>query len=184
MKLFSRKEFIELLEWVFVLYVAFYMSVYGAAKYIQFGNINQYTQPLNSYQGMQLMWAFYAYSKAFAVNIGIFEILGSVLLILPKTRILGGFILTSILVNIILQDTFYGVHIGALAGAALYQILILIIFYWHRNQILQAFSNLKLTNALILKNNFLKYVITGILIFIGLYYIPVIIVSIINFFNI
>ncbi len=183
MKLFSRKEFIELLEWVFVLYVAFHMSVYGAAKYIQFGDINQYTQPLNSYKGMQLMWAFYAYSKAFAVIVGVFEILGSILLVFPKTRILGGFILTSILINIILQDTFYGVHLGALADAVLYQILILIIFYWHRNQILLAFSNLKLTNRLILKNHFFKYIITGVLIFIGLYYIPKIIISIFNFFN-
>lgn len=70
---------------------------------------------------------FYGYSKAFAITIGIFEIFGGLLILFKKTRIIGCLFTSAILVNIIFQDVFYSVHLGALRAAILYQILILII---------------------------------------------------------
>ena len=114
MQIVTKQQFLKSAEWAISIFVAGYMLVYGGGKFIQFGDISAYTQPLNSYKGMELMWAFYSYSKTYAVLLGILEIAGSVLLLIPKFRLIGGVLLSTILVNIILQDAFYGVHLGAM----------------------------------------------------------------------
>ena len=170
----TKEQFKMQLEWAMVAVVAFYMFVYGGAKFMQFGEISSYDQPLNSYSGMQLMWAFYAYSKTYAIIIGVFEILGAILLILPRTRIVGGLLLSSVLVNVILQDIFYGVNVGALIFAILFQIMILIIFYFHRSKISEALKLLKIEGNLLtpLKsfNTSLLFIILTVFIF-GLLYL-------------
>ena len=138
----TREEIFNIFEWVSVIIVAIYMTSYGIGKVAQFGDISSYTEPANKLQPMELMWAFYSYSKPFAIIIGVFEVLGALLLVIPKTRLIGGFILTTILINIILQDYFFEVLQGALANAILYQTLILIIFYKHRNRLKNAFRAL------------------------------------------
>jgi heme/copper-type cytochrome/quinol oxidase subunit 2 len=69
--------------------------------------------------------------------------LGAILLVIPKTRLIGGFLLTTILTNIILQDYFFKVLQGALANAIFYQLIILFVFYRHRYKLLNAFNALK-----------------------------------------
>ncbi len=155
----TKEQFKMQLEWAMVAVVAFYMFVYGGAKFIQFGDISSYDQPLNSYKGMQLMWAFYAYSKTYAFIIGVFEILGAILLILPRTRIVGGLLLSSVLVNVILQDIFYGVNVGALIFAILFQIMILTIFYFHRSKISEALKHLKIEGNLLTPLNSLNTIL-------------------------
>lgn len=113
---------------------------------------------------MQLMWAFYAYSKPFAIIVGVIEILGSVLFIIPKTRIFGGLVLTSILVNVILQDYFYGVLLGALLYAIIFQIFILIVFYFHREKIRSAFHQISIKSTFFSSLKSFK----NILIFVGI----------------
>ncbi|MDR2238354.1 MAG: DoxX family protein [Chryseobacterium sp.] len=132
----SKKYLSGILEWSFVVFVAFNMAIYGSAKYVQFGDISQYTRPLFSYDGMNLMWAFYAYSQSYSVILGIFEILGALLLLIPKTRLIGCFVLSSILINIILQDYFYGVHRGALANAVFYQLLVMGVLWFNREKLM------------------------------------------------
>ncbi|MGV4413480.1 DoxX family protein [Chryseobacterium sp. T1] len=138
----SKEEIFNILEWVSVIIVAIYMAGYGVGKALQFGDITNYTQPINQMEPMQIMWAFYSYSKTFAIIIGIFEILGALLFVIPKTRLVGGLVLTTILTNIILQDYFFEVHQGALANAIMYQFLILVIFYRHRDKFKNAFQAL------------------------------------------
>lgn len=160
MKSLSKDQFLEFLEWAMVIVVAFYMIVYGASKYIQFGAFSNYTKPINSYLGMELMWAFYSYSKPYIIIIGLMEILGAILLILPKTRILGGFVLSAILINIILQDYFYGVLAGALIYAICFQIMILMVFYFHRSKVLEALKSLEMENVLFRKLKSFKNIFT------------------------
>ena len=170
----TKEQFKVQLEWAMVAVVAFYMFIYGDAKFMQFGDVSAYDQPLNSYKGMQLMWAFYAYSKTYAIIIGAVEILGAMLLILPRTRIVGGLLLSSVLVNVILQDIFYGVNVGALIFAILFQIMILIIFYFHRNKIFEALKLLNVEGKLLtpLKSfkNSLLFIVLTVFIF-GLLYL-------------
>ena len=123
----SQKDYQDIIEHALSWIVVFAMFVYGGAKYWQFHEANLVEKPVSELTGMQIMWAFYGYSKTFAVIIGIIEIIGGVLILIKKTRLLGCLITTTILVNIILQDYFYGVNKGALKAAIIYQACILLI---------------------------------------------------------
>ena len=102
-----------------------------------------FEKPINKMDPMTLMWAFYSYSKTYAIIIGLFEISGAILYLIPKTRLFGGLILSCILINIILQDYFFKVDVGALANAILFQLLIFITFIKHRKKFINAFHALK-----------------------------------------
>jgi hypothetical protein len=84
------------------------------------------------------MWAFYGYSKPFAVILGILEIAGGILMFIKRTRILGCLLVSTILVNVILQDIFYEVNIGALRAAIIYQFLIIVILWFNREKLIQS----------------------------------------------
>ncbi|WP_326982912.1 hypothetical protein VUJ46_22635 [Chryseobacterium sp. MYb264] len=161
----TKKEFLNILEWSFVIFVAFYMSIYGEAKALQFGDINEYTRPLFSYDGMSLMWAFYSYSKTYAVILGIFEILGSILFLVPRTRIIGGFVLSAILINVILQDYFYGVHRGAMANAIIYQIIVLIVLFMNKEKLINMIKLSKLDFNFSNKKIILKILLIIVILF-------------------
>jgi len=93
------------------------------------------------------MWAFYGYSKPFAITLGILEITGGILMLIKRTRLVGCLLVTSILVNVILQDIFYSVNIGALRAAIIYQFFIIIIFWFNKDRVLQCFKILTKTGA-------------------------------------
>lgn len=117
--------------------VVFAMFAYGFGKIIQFNVANEINSKITDITGMELMWAFYGYSKAYVLTLGIFEITGGFLMLVKRTRILGCFFVTTILVNVILQDIFYEVNIGALRAAILYQFSILIVLWFNRHQLKQ-----------------------------------------------
>ncbi len=142
MKTLTKEKFLELLEWAMVIFVAFNMSAYGFGKVVQFGTLSDSQKTVAELKPMELMWAFYGHSKTYAIILGVFEVLGSLLFILPKTRILGGFLLSGILINIILQDYFYEVHIGTLICAIFYQFLICIVLFLNRKTIINAVRSL------------------------------------------
>ncbi len=97
-------------EWALVFVVTLSMLAYGLGKYWQFGQLHDPDQTVSELSGMQLMWAFYGYSKTFPMLLGIAEVLGALLLLVPRTRILGALLLSILLINIIIQDIIYGWH--------------------------------------------------------------------------
>lgn len=123
---------IRIFEWASAWVVATAMFIYGFAKPIQFSDPSTITTPVNELTGMQLMWAFYGYSAPFHILLGVLEVTGGVLLLIPRTRLLGALLLTAMLSNIIAQDIFYGVLEGALRAAIVYQLLTLGILWIHR----------------------------------------------------
>ena len=129
-----------ILENTFAYIVVFAMFAYGIGKIIQFDGAVKIDKTISELTGMQLMWAFYGYSKPFVITLGLLEISGGVLLLLKRTRILGCLLVTSILVNVILQDIFYGVHVGALRAAIIYQLLIIIILWFNKVRLVQCFK--------------------------------------------
>ncbi|MDP4821242.1 MAG: DoxX family protein, partial [Saprospiraceae bacterium] len=131
-------------EWALVFVVTLSMLAYGLGKYWQFGQLHDPDQTVSELSGMQLMWAFYGYSKTFPMLLGIAEVLGALLLLVPRTRILGALLLSILLINIIIQDIIYGVHPGALFAACLYQLMLLFILGWHRKKLYQARQSLLL----------------------------------------
>lgn len=94
------------------------------------------------------MWTFYGYSKSFALTIGLIEIIGGILILVRKTRIIGCLFVSTILLNIILQDIIFEIPMGALKAAIFYQLLILIILWLNRENLIKAIKILLDTNKI------------------------------------
>ena len=138
----TKKDKIEIFEnsisWIVVLA----MFIYGGAKLIQFDGAAEIDKTVSEMTGMELMWAFYGYSKSFVITLGIFELIGGILILIKRTRIIGCLFTSSILVNVIFQDIYFGVHLGALKAAILYQLLILIILWLNKEKLIKSIKTL------------------------------------------
>ncbi|MDC1161879.1 hypothetical protein OAT18_00400 [Tenacibaculum sp.] len=132
------------ISWIIVLA----MFIYGGAKLVQFDGAAEIDKTVSELTGMELMWAFYGYSKSFAITLGIFEIIGGILILIKKTRIIGCLFTSTILVNVIFQDIYFGVHLGALKAAILYQILILIILWLNKEKLIRSLKTLLESNKI------------------------------------
>lgn len=135
-----KTDKIEILENAFSYIVVFAMFIYGGGKIVQFNGALETQKTVAELTGMQLMWAFYSYSKSFAIILGVLEITGGILMFFRRTRVLGCLFVSTILINVILQDIFYKVHVGALKAAITYQILILLILWFNRKKLIQSFK--------------------------------------------
>ncbi|MGR3811344.1 hypothetical protein [Jiulongibacter sp. NS-SX5] len=133
---FTKKDKIEILENAISWVVVLAMFIYGGAKVIQFDGAAQIDKTVSEMTGMELMWAFYGYSKPFAITIGFFEVLGGFLILFKRTRLIGCLVTSTILINVIFQDIYFGVLLGALKAAILYQLLILVILWLNRDKLL------------------------------------------------
>lgn len=171
MKIVTKEKFLELLEWAMVLFVALYLAGYGFGKLVQFAALTDSKLLFSELKPMQLMWAFYGHSKTYVIILGAFEVLGSLLFILPKTRILGGFLLSGILINIILQDYFYEVYIGALISAIFYQLLIIIVLFLNRKPLIIGLKSLKVHKTLAFEGNKLIAIFLVIIFLIIIYFL-------------
>ena len=134
-------------------------------KIVQFDSAVISNKTIGEMTGMQLMWAFYGYSKPFVIVLGFLEITGGILMLIKRTRILGCLLVSSILVNVILQDIFYGVNVGALRAAIIYQSLIIIILWFNKDRIIQCFKILTRPSAtkISLKKFFFILFLSGLL---------------------
>jgi len=145
---FDKKDKIEIIEnsisWIVVLA----MFIYGAGKLIQFDGAIEIDKTVSELTGMELMWAFYSYSKSFSITLGILEIIGGILILIKKTRIIGCLLTSTILINVIFQDIYFGVHLGALKAAILYQILILIILWLNKEKLIRVIKILLESNKI------------------------------------
>jgi len=139
---FDRNDKIEIFENAISWIVVFAMFIYGGAKIFQFDGASEIDKTISEMTGMELMWAFYGYSKSYAITLGLFEIIGGTLILMKRTRIIGCLFTSTILVNVILQDIYFEVHLGALKAAILYQLLILIILLINKDKVIQSLKHL------------------------------------------
>lgn len=130
------KKTFRIIEDASVLVVSISMMMYGIGKIMQFPMTTDITKKVSDLSGQELMWAFYGYSKSFPIILGILETVGGVLLLFRKTRLLATILLTTIIVNVILQDIIYNVNQGALIAAIIYQILIICILIINKDRVL------------------------------------------------
>lgn len=148
----SKTDKIEILENAITGIIVLAMFIYGFGKFIQFNGASSVDKSVAEMTGMEIMWAFYGYSKPFAITIGVLEVLGGLLLLMKRTRLIGCVVLSTILINIILQDLFYEVHLGALKAAILYQLLIFVILWINRMRVIQIFNLFIQSNSSNFKN--------------------------------
>lgn len=93
--------------------VAFDLAEFGWAKICHRQLIiplSKLDLPVNSLSSSDLFWTFFSHSYAFGCIIASLQIMGALLLLFHRTRLVGVFVLLPILANILLMDIFY--HIG------------------------------------------------------------------------
>ena len=132
----------KIIELAAVLVVSTAVMAYGIGKMVQFSATVEITKKVAELSGQELMWAFYGYSKSFPIILGILEIAGGIGLLFRRTRFLAIILLSTILVNVILQDIVYGVNKGALIAAIFYQLLLFVILFINREQVVLIFKTL------------------------------------------
>lgn len=165
----TKKDKTEIFEnaisWIIVLA----MFIYGGGKIVQFDGAAEIDKAVSELTGMELMWAFYGYSKSFALTLGFFEIIGGILVLIKRTRIIGCLFTSTILINVILQDIYFGVHTGALKAAILYQLLVLVILWLHREKLIRGIKVLLESNSTEqTKTKFLVKSLVALALFVGL----------------
>lgn len=71
----------------------------------------------------EIMWTFFGTTREYPLIIGSVQIIGAVLLIFQRTKIIGAILLTPVFINIILLDILYEIDRGALLNAILFQLV-------------------------------------------------------------
>ncbi len=125
------------------------MSVYGLGKIMggQFYTPERIPPqvasiPLGEAQGFELAWTFMGHSYAYVLFIGITQMLGSLLLLFNKTKLIGVAILLPVLTNIIVFDIIFLDKYGALASALIYFCMLLFILLFNKERVVMAFRAL------------------------------------------
>jgi hypothetical protein len=117
------------------LYAALSISIYAVSKMLGYQWPN-YKLPQTVGNSFQLTWLFFGYSRPFTLVIGTLQLAGSILLLIKRTRLIGVFVLTPIMVNIVLIDIFYKIPTGALGNAVFYLLCLFGIVYLNRQPLL------------------------------------------------
>lgn len=156
---YTKQDALDIFENAITWVVVLAMYIYGFLKLRQFKGAAETDVLVKDMTGLELMWAFYAFSKPFIITLGALEVIGGTLLLFKRTRVLGCLFVSTILINIILQDYFY--EIPALRAALWYQFLILIILWLNKARLIKAFK--ALTNTTPAKSTWLKVVLALLL---------------------
>ncbi|QIE60594.1 hypothetical protein G5B37_13775 [Rasiella rasia] len=134
------RTLLNTVEWAVRINVFLKLGTYGLGKILngQFYTKNNIPEsigsiPLSETESYNLAWTFFGHSRGYILFIGISQLLGAVLFLIPRTKLIGGSILIPILLNIIVVDYFFGVAYGALFSACFYVASIAWVFYLERS---------------------------------------------------
>lgn len=112
----KRKEYHQLYQWLRLfmrLSVAATMMIYGASKLLpmQFADISlgKLIDPLGHLSPMGLLWSFMGYSRAYQFFGGAGEMLGGLLLVVPRFSTLGALVSLGVLSNVLMLNLCYDV---------------------------------------------------------------------------
>ncbi|HVY76636.1 MAG TPA: hypothetical protein VG890_17530 [Puia sp.] len=113
--------------------VAFDLAEFGWAKICHLQlvmPISRLDLPYRSFSPSDLFWSFFGHSYMFGCIIGGLQIIGAMLLLFRKTRLLSVFVLLTVLADILLMDIFYQignsvvVHASIMMAGVLYFLFI------------------------------------------------------------
>jgi len=152
MKKINSKETFEM---VCRLYVFFFLAFYGLGKILgaQFYTPDLIpseieTMPISQIPNFDLAWVFMGRSYSYMLFIGIGELIGALMLLFNKTKLIGTLILIPIMVNVIVFDIFFLDEYGALASAIIYFIMLLAILWINKEKIMKVIKTLTHFDAL------------------------------------
>ena len=66
------------------------------------------------------------------------EKIGGILILLKRTRIIGCLFTSTILINVIIQDIYFGIPSGALKAAILYEFLVITILWLNKDKLIKS----------------------------------------------
>ena len=116
------------------------LYTYGISKllHLQFDLQSQLDrQSVGTLTGYELTWFYFGYSRAYAVLLGLTQILGGTLLLFRKTALLGAFSMFPVMANILLINMFILVNdYGPFLISGLSCILLLSLV-WHQRSALE-----------------------------------------------
>jgi hypothetical protein len=128
-------------------YVFLVLNVYGWAKMggNQFFRPGHFPDPiakipLAEASGFQLAWAFFGYSTAYILVIGLSQVIGAWLLLWDKTKLIGIAILIPVLLNIVVVDIFFEVSFGAMLIALSCLLLLLLVLALNQSTLQAIFA--------------------------------------------
>jgi hypothetical protein len=146
---FNAKETVEL---VCRIYICLFLSIYAVGKLLggQFYTPDAipdevYVSQLGSASNFDLAWTFMGRSRGYISFIGISQLIGALLLLFNRTKLIGTAILFPILVNIIVFDIFFLDKYGALASACIYLLMLLIIIFINKEEVYRSLKCLIIT---------------------------------------
>ncbi|MGV3558368.1 hypothetical protein [Larkinella arboricola] len=96
--------------------------------------------PLAEASGFQLAWAFFGYSTAYIVFIGLSQVVGAWLLLWEKSKLIGTAVLFPILLNIIVVDLAYQVSFGAMTVASTCLALLVLVLFLNQSVLRTVFE--------------------------------------------
>ena len=173
MKKINYKETIEI---GCRLYVFFFLAFYGLGKILgaQFYTPDLIpseieTMPINQIPDFDLAWVFMGRSYGYMLFIGIGELIGALMLLFNRTKLIGTFILIPIMVNVIVFDIFFLDEYGALASAIIYFILLLVILWINKEKIMkviQTLTHFETVAKTSIKEKFVKFSIVLLIFFV------------------
>lgn len=100
--------------------IAFDLAAFGIHKFFGFqfyAPMGMLDIPFMEISKRWLLWAYFGRSPEFIAVIAIIQIIGALLLLFNRTRLLGVFILLPVMLNIIFLDIFYNIELGVLVHA-------------------------------------------------------------------
>ena len=115
------------------------MITYGFAKLngSQFTVLDsEVTKPMGEVSGFWLTWYYFSFSTIYGTIIALVEIGGGLLLIWPRTALVGALALFPVVTNIILTDILFG--IGALPASVLVLVCLVIVVRPHARRLAEA----------------------------------------------
>ena len=142
----KNKFVLDILENAIRIWTSFFILVYGIAKIMQFEGSKLLDVSIKDASKFEIMWAFFGTTREYPIIIGSLQIIGAILLVFRKTKLLGALLLTPIFLNIILLDILYDIPFGALLNAVMYQCVFLFVIIQQRKRITQTFKILLIEN--------------------------------------
>lgn len=133
---------IDILELALRIWTAFFIFIYGIAKWKQFEGAKLIDISIKDATEFQMMWAFFGTTKIYPLIVGSIQITGAILLLFRRTKLLGAVLLTPVFINIIILDILYKINEGALLNAVVFQSVLIFIFIQQRQKIIQIFNTL------------------------------------------
>ena len=162
----------DLLELSVRIWTSFFLIIYGIGKLSQFEGAKQMDVLISDASGAQMMWAFFGTTLVYPIIIGCLQIIGAILLVFNRTKLISALLLTPLFLNIITLDILYGIDKGALLNAIIYQSIFLFIIIQQKSKIKLIFNTLilKQDGTTTLETKLIKFLIAlfiAILLFFG-----------------